>query len=327
MKRSLAFWVSALTLLFFWNPLPSQALTLIPPSFELQIDPGQSTELEVKLYNETQKAIQLYTEVANFTAQGETGQPTFDFDNPSDLRPWFEVESGPFILNPGERREIPIKINAPSEAEAGGHYAALFFSNQPPVSADRQHQIAIGSKLGTLFLINVTGEIIESGAIEELALERQVYNRLPIDFGLRFSNTGTIHLRPQGTLAIRNWFNQVKGDLTVNAVKGATLPQTIRKYDIKWEKGEVLNTDSNFFVNFWREVANEWHNFAFGRYSASVAVTYGSAGSLNDNATVSFWVIPWRLLTVIAVALIILIIAFIFFIKRYNAWIIQKARR
>lgn len=326
MKRSLAFLVSTLALFFILNPLPSQALTLIPPSFELQVDPGQSTELEVKLFNETQKAAQLYTEVANFTASGETGQPAFDFDNPSDLKSWFEVETGPFMLNPGERKEINIKINVPQDAEAGGHYAALFFSTKPP-ELKETGKIAIGTKIGTLFLLKVNGDVVEAGKIKEFTTDKNVYNRLPTDLALRFENTGSIHLRPQGTITITNIFNSVKTKIAVNSGKGATLPKQIRKYDMIWEKGIVSEVNGNVIADFFTELGNEYNNFTFGKYTANLTITYGANNDLQDTATVSFWVLPWRILTLVLIILVVLVVLFIILIKRYNAWIIKRAKK
>jgi len=327
MKRIIASLATSLALLLICSLHPASAITLIPPSFELQIEPGQESEIEIKIFNETQKAEELYTEVANFSAMGETGQPSFTFeDELTDLSSWIEVEKGPFTVNPGERKALNVKIKVPADVDAGGHYAALFFTNQPPVP-EGSGKIAIGTKIGTLFLVTVDGDVVESGNIKDFTTTKKIYNRLPTDLTMRFENTGSVHLRPQGTATITNMFNSVKEKIAVNSSKGATLPKQTRKYDMLWEKGEVVEANSNAFANFFTELSNEYKNFAFGKYTADLAVTFGVEDNLQDTATVSFWVIPWRLLTLITIILVVLVVLFIILIKRYNAWIIKRAKK
>jgi hypothetical protein len=48
---------------------------------------------------------------------------------------------------------------------------------------------------------------------------------------------------------------------------------------------------------------------------------------VRQSSTVSFWVIPWRILSVWAVVAVLVIILVIVLIKKYNAWIIKKAQK
>ena len=110
--------------------IPSaRAITLIPPTLELGLTPGQPLKTVVKLFNETSGTIELYTEVRSFSAKGETGQPSFNFNTESiGLSTWVDMETGPIILAPGERYEVPVIITPPTDADPGGHYAAICFT-------------------------------------------------------------------------------------------------------------------------------------------------------------------------------------------------------
>ena len=317
------FWVG-----IFCSVQEAQAITLIPPSYEFQTAPGQTVDTTVKLFNETAESMILYPETRNFTAAGESGVPTFDFEAPIEgLSSWLQLEGGSFILEPGQRVELAITIKVPQDAEPGGHYAALFFSTNPPKTED-EGQIAIGSKIGTLFLVRVEGEIIEKGSIEEFFLgdHQKTLNRLPAELYLRFQNTGNVHLRPTGTITITNLFGKESAKVDLNEAKGATLPETIRKYEAIWEKGQVKETTGNIWSNFWKEYSNEWNNFAFGRYKAEIDLTFGSDSKQTATAKLSFWVLPWRVIVVFALILLVVIFLLIFLIKRYNAWLIKKAK-
>ncbi|MFA6272529.1 MAG: hypothetical protein WC693_05520 [Patescibacteria group bacterium] len=304
-----------------------QALTLIPPSFETSVDPGVTTETTVKLYNETQDTLNLYPEVVSFTAEGETGNPTFDFNAPIEgVASWFTLPEGPITLTAGERKVIDIKITPPLDAEPGGHYATVFFGTSSPNLED-PGSLALSTKLGSLFLLRVFGDIKESGNISEFGLsgDKNTLSRLPVTFFTRFQNEGNIHLRPSGTIKITNMLGGDTANLEFNPKKSCTLPDTIRKYETIWEKDQIQETTGNFWNKFWTEFSNEKNNFALGRYKATISLDAGNL--VQDTATVTFWIMPWRVISVALVVLALIVVLLIFLIKKYNRWIINKARK
>ena len=205
---------------FFVTP-SAQALTLIPPSFETSVDPGVTTETTVKLYNETQDALNLYPEVVSFTAEGETGNPTFDFEAPLEgVASWFTLPEGPITLEAGERKVVPITITPPEDAEPGGHYATVFFGTSAP-NIDDPGSLALSTKLGSLFLLRVFGDIEEAGQISQFGLEgnKNTLSRLPATLFTRFQNKGNIEkhivfLHPNDPLCSRSGHPQSYSLLT-----------------------------------------------------------------------------------------------------------------
>ncbi|MDD5039659.1 MAG: hypothetical protein PHY34_00750 [Patescibacteria group bacterium] len=304
---------------------PAHAITLIPPSLEISLTPGQTSQTIVKLFNETANTLQLYTEARNFTAQGETGQPTFDFNAEQvGLSSWVSVEKGPIVIAPNERYEVPVTISTPSDADPGGHYASLFFTSTPPEAG----QIKISSKVGTLLLAKVAGDVSEQGSIAEFNVvgSKHVLNRPPVQFFARFKNTGNVHLRPTGTIAVSNMFGKVSDTIEFNAGRGATLRDSTRRYEAVWERGQVGDTAGNAWTAFWKEYGNEKNNFALGKYTAKLSVTAGTSDSVSDQASVSYWIIPWRVLLVWGIVIVIAVLLLILAIKRYNAWIVKKSK-
>ncbi|MFA5134212.1 MAG: hypothetical protein WC505_00280 [Patescibacteria group bacterium] len=329
MKKKLLYILAfTLAVLFTASTFPAQradAITLIPPILEFGLIPGEPSKIAIKLFNESSSTVELYTEAHNFSAKDDTGQPQFDFESDADgISSWIDMEEGPIIIEPNGRYEVPVTINPPSEADPGGHYAAVFFSTTPP----EEGQVRIASKVGTLILAKVAGDVEEDGSIVEFDVVdgKRFFNRLPAAFEARFENTGNVHLRPAGTIVIENFFGQQTDEVDFNPSGGATLPDTTRRYEAIWEKGQVGDTAGNVWTSFWKEYVNEKNNFAIGRYTAAISIEAGTDNGVTDAASVSFWIFPWRVVLVWAVAAALAVILLIYFLRRYNAWIVKKAR-
>ncbi|MBU0597772.1 hypothetical protein KKF61_02105 [Patescibacteria group bacterium] len=303
----------------------AEAITLIPPSLEIGLKPGKVYSSEIKLYNETASPVELYTEKTAFTAQGETGKPDFDFDADTEigLVSWIDIEAGPIVVQPGQRYYVPLAINAPLDADPGGHYATIFFSTNPP----EEGQVKISSKVGTLVFANVDGEVTEQVKIVEFDTSggKGSFNRLPVEFFTRIQNSGNVHLKPTGSIVITNILGKESGSVDFNSTKGAILPDTTRRFDSMWEKSVVVEKSGNIWSNFWNEYSNEKNNFGFGQYKAEISITAGTNDSVTDNSSVAFWIIPWRMIVVWGLVVVIAVILVVALLKRYNAWIIKKS--
>jgi len=282
----------------------SQALTISPLRIELSTNRGQEVEDVVKIFNETDKPLTLFVSTANFTAKGEGGEPYFISlpEGEEDLADWIEVEKGPITVSSLEQKVIPFKVKVPAWAPPGGHFAAIFFSTAAP-EIKGSAGVGIIGKVGALVLLRVSGDFKEEGKLAEFSLkeEKKFYDHLPVDFLIRFENTGTVHLKPAGDITIKNLLGRTSAIIEVNKTKGNVLPESTRRFEASWQE-----------------------NFAFGRYRADLILDYGSQGN-KAYATLNFWVIPWRptLIAIIIIA-ILLLLAYLG-IKRYNRWIVSRA--
>ncbi|MBI5467091.1 MAG: hypothetical protein HY975_02650 [Candidatus Kerfeldbacteria bacterium] len=299
----------------------SKALTLVPPSIEYTTDPGKKIETTVKLFNEASTPVTVTVTTANFGAKGETGEPDFKFDAATaDLASWIKPGQSQLTLAAGERVTVPVTISVPANADPGGHYAGIFFGSGG--SATDSGQVAIQSKLGTLVILRVEGEIRETATVASFGTKdkKTSYSNLPVTFEFRVSNTGNVHIRPQGTVLIKNLFGGESATFNLNDVNGAVLPNSIRAFDVTWKKLAATNKRSNFF----QKIGNEWKNFALGPYTATASVTYGQTKQ-NLVATARVTVMPWELLIVMALVIAGVILLIVFGVRAYNTAIIRRA--
>jgi hypothetical protein len=295
----------------------AQALAVSPVLYDYEIAPGAGKQGTITLVNDTETADTFSLEVKNFVAQGEEGaQQYLDEQEPSDLASWITVNRPSVTLGPGQSADFPFAVNVPSGAEPGGHYASIFFSRK--ASNANGTGVGIGGKVGVLILVNVPGDVREDARIESFNVQGPlIRDRLPVYFDLRIHNLGSVHFRPRGSLVVKNLFGRLVEQTSVNPKNAAVLPNSIRRVESVW--ANTLTEDPS--TSFWSGVMNEWHNFAFGRYEATASVIYGSKAGQLASQSVTFWVIPWRILLIALGALVVLVAL----VKTYNALLVRSA--
>jgi len=300
-------------------PFQAVALTVSPVRFETSGEPGQTLLGEIELFNEQEVAMTFYSSFENFEARGEAGTPYFT-PAKEGLATWIKAPEK-ITLEPGERKTVPFSIQIPQDAEPGGHFAAIFWGTTPP-QPQEGGQVIIGAKTGILVLLTVAGEIKGESGLLEFSTEnnQKFFNLLPITFIYRFQNNTTDRIKPIGEIKIKNIFGRTAALLPANKTEGNVLPNSIRKFEVKWEEKSEKEKEVGFFGS----VKKQWSDFHFGRYTAPLNLKYGVKNE-EAKARYSFFIIPWQLLSIIIIVL--LIIGFLSFkgIKRYNQWIIAKA--
>ena len=295
----------------------AQAIAVSPVLFDFDIAQGSSKQGAITIVNDTDQEDVFRLEVRNFVAMGEDGaQEYLEEKELTGLASWVSVNRPSVTLAPGQAAEFPFVVTVPKDGEPGGHYASVFFSRAPR-QADGTG-VGIGGKVGVLLLVNVPGDVREEAQIASFTLQGpKLRSHLPAVFDLRLRNLGSVHFRPRGSLVIRNMFGQEISRVPANPKNSAVLPNSVRRVESVW-----ANTlDEELDSGFWAEVRNEWKNFAFGRYRATVDMSYGTQAKTLTSSEVVLWVIPWRLSLFALGGLFILIFLF----RTYNRLLVRSA--
>ena len=326
MKRFIFATICILGGLFFGSTV--LALSVSPVRIETAGDPGKIVRGEISLINEYNGTKTFYSSFENFEATGETGTPAF-IEGEQGLATW--IETTPQItLEPGKQKKVPYAIHIPKDADPGGYFAAIFWSTSPPKSKEGG-AVSIAAKVGILVLLKVTGEIEEGVGLLEFSTEnnKKFFDALPINFIFRFKNSGGDRVKPAGEITIKNMLGRVAAVLPANKSDGNVLPQSIRRFETIWEKVDEdedkekkieTETDEKGFI---QELKREKDNFAFGRYTAELNLKHGAE---KIQSSFSFFVIPWRILSLVILILALTLFGFIRGMRRYNKWIITKAK-
>ncbi|MDD2786401.1 MAG: hypothetical protein PHS79_05980 [Patescibacteria group bacterium] len=301
---------------WFLLPPRANALTVSPVLVNQDIAPGTRANGKMLIINDGTQTQTYYVSVQSFVPIGEEGEQQYLDENiVSGLPSWFRFAQTTYTVGPLETVEVPYSIAVPQNGEPGGHYATVFFSTNPN-EASQGTSINIAAKTGILYLINVSGNVKEMADIESFRVNQNIFSHLPAMMSLRIRNTGSVHFIPVGTLTVRNIFGGIVARVPTNPKKSAVLPNSIRRLDTWWTKSEIIETEG-----FFAGVINEWRNFAIGRYTATVDVKYGSLNTSLPAQVATFWVIPWRLITIFFALAILLIVL----MKLYNKMIVSSA--
>lgn len=296
------------------------ALTISPARIELTGNPGETITGEFTLVNNQENAATFYSSTNNFESSGDTGTPSFT-SGTVDLASWIQIQPQ-VTLAKGETVKVPFTITIPKDADAGGHFAAMFLSTNPTVPSGGQ--VSIGAKIGTLILLRVSGDIKEGGGVTAFGTENNqlVFTSLPVHLQYKFNNTGNDRVEPYGNVIIRDTVYLKTKTLPGNSSIGNVLPGSSRRFTVIWGDN---STPPPSQTDFFGSVAYETQHFALGMYTAQLSLQYGSSG--RADASKIFFVLPWQLLIVVGIILLILFFVFGFLLKRYNRWIIAKARQ
>lgn len=271
-----------------------------PGRAELEIRPGQSVVFEISVANRISDDRRFELVVEDVAGSDDASRSVVflgEERGPYTVKDYISFPENSFNLDLGERARIPVTISIPADAEPGGYYGGVLVSTVQDDGIDEGAGSArspIVARIGTLFFITVPGEVVTSGETKELSLANPSwwYEKGPIEMRILYENTGSVHLNPYGELRITNLFGEEVG--FVELEPWFVLPKSLRTRDVSWNR-ELL----------------------FGRYTVTAAINRGY-DDIVDESTVTFWVLPWKIVGGIFLTLFIILFTIRFFFRTFE---------
>lgn len=234
------------------------SLSVSPSILEAVVSRGQKTVLSVTLTNLSAQPLPLYASAQPFNNQGYIDKAAVG---------WFNFNQPDLILLPGQSQKVQVGVDTPARAEAGGHYASLYFTPLVPVDSLRKPSTQIISRIGVIVFLIVRGQIIEKASLNQIKV-LHINQHWPIQLAVGLNNLGNVHLLPRGQI------NIYKGRRLVAQLPlqdQVILPHTTYNYRVKLRQSSWL-----------------------GHYSAQATVVYGSKNIRLSDSKTAFWVVPWH---------------------------------
>src|SRR3989344_4076294 len=109
-----------------------RTITITPPTAAVKLDPGRTTEGQMKIINDSPNPITFTVNVQDYVVIDTIGTPNIlppnTLNSKYSASSWIGVYPSTFTVLPGKRQVVDYYIQVPSKAKPGGHYAAAVFT-------------------------------------------------------------------------------------------------------------------------------------------------------------------------------------------------------
>lgn len=273
-----------------------------PGRYSLEISPGESKTVLLNISNRLgeKRLFRLTTEDMTSSDNPENSviQLLGDSVGPYTIKDYITVEHDSFYLESNKRVVVPVTISLPADAEPGGFYGSILTEVMPLLDQDSDSDVApaaaLVSRIGTLFYVTTPGDIERSGELIGFSTipDKLFYLDSPIDMGLVFENTGSVHLTPFGTVTVSNIIGETVGQ--VDILPWFVMPNSVRTREISWDR-----------------------EFLIGRYTVTAEMDRGY-DSVLDTKTIVFWVFPWKLIAPLFAGVFLFFLAIRFIARNFE---------
>lgn len=292
---SIIVFLGFLALFFYPTTVKAQekaGFSVSPPTFELAANPGDTIENTIRVENLSDFDITLKLSKKDFLAIGDEGAVELVEDNGTfSLASWIEFTESERTIAARKSALIPFKVNIPSNAEPGGHFASVVMGTVPKGDVG-QSGATLSQEIGVLLLLRIAGKANENATISSLTVPKfSEYG--PINFELLVKNDGNVHVKPTGGITITNILGKKVGNVDITPKN--VLPNASRKLSATLDK-----------------------KYLFGPYTATTSLVYGTDNKL-ITASTSFFVLPYKLVLGTLVVLVLIILGAFKVRKRLKA--------
>ncbi len=270
-----------------------------PGKSEIEVNPGETIIQEVSVSNRISANRTFLLEVEDIEGSSDGSSAvslTGKEKGPYSIRDYISFPKDSFVLDLGERARIPVTITIPPDAEPGGYYGSVLISTIQDSKSDAvtAPKSPIIARVGSLFFVRVRGDVKTEGKTISLNTinNKWWYESGPIELGVLYENTGSVHVNPYGELSVKNMFGEEVG--FVELEPWFVLPKSLRIREITWDR-----------------------EFLLGRYTVVAKVNRGYEDII-DEVSVSFWVLPWKIVGGAFLILFIIIFSLRAFFRNFE---------
>ncbi len=262
---------------------------------EMTIEKGKSGTERITVENPTGLPMKVRALINDFIpSDSENGQPQLLLDGTAasshSLKKLMQAVPD-FDIAANERKDIFITITIPSDAPAGGYYGAVRFV---PADSSEQANVNLTASVGSLFLINVPGDVKQHLSLVEISAAvngsaKKIITGGDVSLVTRLKNDGDTHEKPFGKIQVKDSRGKVVANVEINdqEPRSNVLPNSIRKFETSLGKKKWL-----------------------GHYTVTASLGYEpSTNKELINAKTSFWYIPLWLLIAGFVLLVAVVVA------------------
>ena len=309
------------------------SIQVSPSPLIATVKPGETSIQELRIRNTGSKSQELKMGLSTFAVNSQTGKVDLGNSVPKDVEQFVTFSQPNFTAQAGEIITQRVTIAMPESA--GFTYSfAITISQQNPPKAPKGSS-AINGSVAVFILISVdkpgATRTLELG---ELTATKRVFEFLPATFTMNLKNVGNSLVQPKGTIYIQRHSNDKVpiAAIDINSAGGFILPKSSRELSVQWNDGfphyQAKTLDNGKTENPLNWGGSDISKLRFGRYVAKMVAVYNDGNrDVPIDAEVTFWVIPFRIIFVIALIVLIIVIGFVSIIRKSTKLITRGANR
>jgi hypothetical protein len=291
---------------FAQTPTQGINLQISPLPIELTTKPGTSISTELRVRNAGSQTERLQVRLLKVTEDDNGVVHLTQPGKGDDWTSWINFSRTIFDAPSNQWQTINMTINVPKSA-AFGYYFAVEYMRAVEEAPQPGKAVARGA-VATFILVNADAPGASRAAqVVSFTADRKSYEFLPASFTVKIRATGNVHVAPHGNIFISRGGKQV-GSIDINSAEGNILPNSSRFFSGSWNDGfpvyiDKMNGDQPVVdKNGKTKQTLKWdfshaNRLRFGHYTAHLVMVYDNGQrDVPIDATVSFWVIPWRLI-------------------------------
>ena len=294
-------------------------LTLSPVFINITTNPGTDVKSEFKVTNNNNIEEFLTLSLIKFRADQTGANITpIDIDETDEFSKWITFSEDQIKLAPNETKTIKFAISPPKDA-ALGYYYGIRVGRIREKNPGQREAIVSGSAVLSLLMEVRSPNAKKELSILDFSTSAPFYEYLPTQFRIKLKNSGNIHLVPFGDIFIDQGPRKEISVVKANEARSNILPQTERVLNVEWKEGfpirvpkkvgeSVVMDEKGKPVYTTQWDFNKIPSFRIGKYTANLIMVYDDGKKdVPLSATVSFWVIPWKILLGVLLVLILVL--------------------
>lgn len=221
------------------------SLAITPPRIVIQTEAPATITKQIQLTNKTDQSVNLDIKFEPFTqAESQNGKVAYTTDN----KTYFEKiqiydndnKINSLTLSPKQTKNLNLLLDLPENEPNKDYYFSILFisknvenSNATPKDKIRAYTNIEPAIAANVLLSIFTGKKEPQGIIDTYNAPLFIQNGA-VPLSIAFKNTGDYLLVPEGTILIRNMFNQAVGKITIP--KTFVLAKTTRVISVEWQE-------------------------------------------------------------------------------------------
>ena len=273
-----------------------------PGRYEIEVAPGETKTVLLNISNRLGggRLFQFSTEDMDSSDDGLGANTRLlgDSIGPYTIKDYIDVPYNRFYLENNQRAVVPVTISIPADAEPGGFYGSILTEVLPEIrnvdDGDVSPTAPVINRIGTLFYVTTPGDIDHAGSLIDLTTipDKSIYFSGPVNMGMVYENTGSVHITPYGELEVTNLLGDTVGQVEI--LPWFVMPSSVRTREVLWNR-----------------------EFLIGRYTATAYINRGYEDKI-DTQSVIFWVLPWKFLSTVFAGVFIFFLSIRFLVRNFE---------